>query len=98
MSRHNKNDETFTLAEARIAIDSDARRHRRRHRGGGSGETRNELVEPAHRSARERLGCGRIAASSLSLSFPLTLFRLCWLRLPRRADTVRGEGPARRDP
>ena len=93
-----KNDETFTLAEARIAIDGDARRRRRRHRGGGSGETRDELVEPAHRSAGGRLGCGHFATPSFSISLSLTLLRLRWLRRPRRADTVRDKGPARRDP
>lgn len=94
MFREKKKDETFTLAEARLAIDGDARRRCCRHRGGGSGETRDELVEPAHRSAGGRLGCGHFAASSFSIS----LFRLCWLRRPRRADTVRDKGPARRDP
>jgi len=42
-------DETLTLAEAHIGIDGDARRRHRRLRGGGSGETRDELIEPSHR-------------------------------------------------
>jgi len=62
-------DETFTLAEAHIGIDGDARRRHRRLRGGGSGETRDELIGPAHRVG---LGCGHIATSSFSLSLSLT--------------------------
>ena len=48
--KQRKMKETFTLAEAHtIGIDGDARRRHRRLRGGGSGETRDELIEPAHR-------------------------------------------------
>jgi len=59
-------DETFTLAEAHIGIDGDARRRHRRLRDGGSGETRDEPIEPAHRV----LGGGSGVATLPPLPFP----------------------------
>ena len=69
------------------------------------------VVRPAMSSSSLRtavLGGGSGVAALLPLPFPFSfsfpfsssfrLFGLCWLRRPRKADAVRDEEPARRDP